>query len=731
MPNGAPALMGAGANRPSRYEAPFMWDGSQGQKDRLIGWMGEAVAEGETFLRGQRAYEFVDVSHRIMNDVGFDELPPTLSHASLNFVKRDVRELVATLSNPRPITAFRCDNPDYSQQSWLLNAMYQAWYWESLADRNLRTALQYAAVEGTGYLMTGWDPGFWGTQRGGISLEGLGVDNVLPIGIPPESWDLQKAYAVIIRRRVPIIEVLRRFPEYQDRLAPDGDVTSWGRRAWNALKARVVPTVHNTYGQDRGYRDVDPSGRALITVYDIYINDAAVNSSGKVVQMGVPGSPWEYQVPSLGSDIATGVFDNGGRPLSRKADYHDARFFPYRRHLVCTRTQVLYDGPSRWWHGEVPLVKFTLDDWPFEYCGVPITKEPAKAQAMMTSLLRAYDDSANARLRPGLGYDGNRVNPETARSFDPRMGGQMVEMNDMIGEAFKLLVDPAYYNMQSDILPLIQWIKEEGTKLTGLHDLLSMQKAAQIPSGDTIEKMTELAGPIATDMARNMEASLRKLGEQWKCLTFEFENVRRRFQLLGANGVTAQDYDFDPTHLVPDALNMPGVPANATRTERARAHMENFRFSILPNSIYQQTQSQRRMALLALADRGMPISPYTILEAFDVPNPGNPPPDEQGKYPTTEIDKWRVWQEQQLQMQMEMQAKVQAMQVAMNPLAALGQAIQGAMGDGGGGAAQGASPKAGSSPKGRPGRPPTAQRSPTLQIKHDHLGVPRSTVAES
>ena len=238
--------------------------------------------------------------------------------------------------------------------------------------------------------------------------------------------------------------------------------------------------------------------------------------------------------------------------------------------------------------------------------------------------------------------------------------------------------------------------------------------------------MTELAGPIATDMARNMEASLRKLGEQWKCLTFEFENVRRRFQLLGANGVTAQDYDFDPTQLVPDALTMPGVPPTATRSERARAHMDNFRFSILPNSIYQQTQSQRRMALLALADRGMPISPYTILEAFDVPNPGNPPPDAEGKYPTTEIDKWKVWNEQMLQMQMEQQMQVMQAQQAMNPLAALGQAIQGAMGgEGGGGAAQGASPK------GRPGRPPTAQKSPHMEEKRDALGVPRTTIAES
>jgi len=718
-------------NKPSRFEAPFTYDGSQSSRDQITGWAMDAVNQGESFLKDNTGYNFVDVSHKIMSDRGWGEVPDTVSSASLNFIKRDVREIVATLSNPRPITAFKCDNEEYSQQAWLLNQLYQSWYWESLADRSLRQALQFAAVEGTGYLMTGWDPGYWGPNRGGISLTPLGVDAVLPIQISPDDWDLQKAYAVVIRRRIPIVEVIRRFPHLADKIVPDGDDGSWwGRRLWNLAKTKVVATVHNTYGRDRGYKDVESTGRALVTVYDIYINDASVNASGHEMSMGVGGSPWQYQVPSLNSEIPTGIYDQQGRPLTRKADYHDARIFPRRRVITCTRTQVLYDGPSKFWHGEVPLVKFRLDDWPFEYCGIPITKEPAKAMAMMTSLLRAYDDSANARLRPPLTYDDNRISPELARAFDPRVGGQVVAMNDLIGEAFKLMVDPAYYNMQSDILPLLQWIKEEGTKLIGLHDLVAMQKAAQIPSGDTIEKMAELAGPLSTDMSRNMEASLRQLGEQFKCLTFEFETARRRFQLYGPDGITIDDYDYDPANLVPDALNLPGVLPGASRFERARVHMENFRFSIMPGSIYQQTQSSRRMALLALADRGLPISPYTLLEAFDVANPGTPPADATGHYPTTEIDKWKAWQEEELNRQLQIQQEVMAAQQAMNPLAALGQALQGAVAQGGGegpegGAAQGASPKA------RPGRPPTAQKSPRLVQKHDSLGVPRSTLAES
>ena len=715
----APAIvLGTNVRKPSRYEAPLPYSNTQSSNDQIIGWMSNAIAEGETFLRSQQGYKFIPISHRIMADVGFDELPPTLSKASLNFVKRDVRELIATLANPRPVSAFKCDNPTYAHQAWVLNALYQSWYWESFVDRKLRTALQYAGVEGTGYLMTGWDPGYWGTSKGDIDLTPLGAGAVLPIQISPDDWDLQKAYGVIIRRTLPIVDVIRRYPQLADRISPDGE-NSWSWRGiWNMISTKVAATVHNTYGRDRGYRDTAPAARALVTVYDIYLQDASVNTTGREIKMGVPGSPWEYTVPTLGGDVPTGMRDTGGRPLVRKADWHDARLYPYRRHITCTRNLVLSDGPSKFWHGQVPLVKFRLDDWPFEYCGIPLTKEPAKPQAMMTSLLRAYDDSANARLRPGLRYDPERVNDEMARSFDPRMGGQVVGIPNMVGEAFELLTDPAYYNQSQDILPLLQWIKEEGTKLTGVHDLVGLQRAAQVPSGDTIEKLTELAGPLCTDMSRNMEASLRDLGEQFKCNAFEFYTAKRRFQLLGPDGLTKEDFDFDPGQLVPDEITLPDLVPGSTRAERARAHMNNFHFSILPNSVYNMTQSTRRMSLLALADRGLPISPWTILEAFDVPNPGKPPVGA-----TTEVEKWQAWQQAQLEMQLEMQAAVQAQQVAMNPLAALGQAIQGAMGTGAeGGADQG------SSPKGRQGRPPTAQKTPHMELKD---GGTRPAIAES
>lgn len=711
----SPALVaGSSPTKPSRWEAPYKWDGSRPAAQRILAWMNEAIQESEMFLKSQRGYQFVDTSYRIMADIGFDELPRTLSKASDNFVKRDVRELVGTLANPRPIVSFKCENPDYEHQSDILNKGYLHWYLSSFADRKLRQALQFAAVEGTGYLYMDWDPGYWEPGQGEIVLQALGVDAVLPVQISPDDFDLQKAYAVIIRRQFPITQVIRRFPLASHLITPDGEVVNKWRRLVNSLLDRVTPTVQNTYGAQRGYKGEDPMGRQLVTVYDIYILDSTANLTAGPAKVGTPGSPWEYTVPFYGQDIPIGMADpRTGQQITRKADLHDSRLFPYRRHIIATRNAVLYDDTSRFWHGKVPLIKFRLDDWPFEYCGIPVTKEPAKLQAMLTSLLRAYDDSANCRLRPGLVYDKSRVSDALARSFDPRVGGQVIGASNMIGELFKMAVDPKSMQMTQDILPLMTQIKEWGTDLMGLNDLVAMSKAAQVPGADTIEKLSELAGPVATDMSRNMESSLRDQGELWKAMFFEFYNARKRFQILGPDGLTEEDYDFDPATLVPDNIDLPVVGRGGTRTERARVHMRNFHFSIIPNSIYQMTQSTRRLLLLQLARMGAPIPQKYLMEQFDIPNPEKM------------IQEFYQEKKEEAEVQMEIQMDLTQKQMAMGMMAqgggALGQLSEGIA----------SIFQRNGNPQGE-GRPPTAQKPPHLENKTDGMGVPvRTTISES
>jgi len=695
----------SGAGRPSRFEAPYQWDGQRPQAQRIQSWITECIQEGEWFLRGQQGYQFVDTSYRILSDKGFTELPDTLSKASKNFVKRDLRETVGLLANPRPLASYLTENDAYLNHNDILNKGYLHWKNACFSDRKLRKALQYAGEEGTGYLIQEWDPSYWEPGNGDVREQALGVDAVLPIQISPEDWDLQTCYAVVIRRQFPVFQVRRRFPVASDLIVPDGDSPSRFRRFVNSMMDKVVATVQNTYGAQRGYRGEDPAGKHLVTVYDIYILDGQRNMGDKPIKMGVPNSPWEYTVPYYKQEIPIGMNDSSGMPFTRPADLHDCSMFPYRRHIIATKNAILYDGPSRWWHGKVPIVKFVLDDWPQEYCGIPVTKEPAKLQAMLTSLLRAYDDSANARLRPTLGYDMSRVSKAKAESIDPRVGGGVIGFQNMMGEPFKMMVDPRYYDQPNNIMEIMKWAEESGARLMGLHDLIAMSKAAQIPGADTIEKLSEMAGPVATDMSRNMEEAQKFRAELFKSNFFEFYTAKKRFQIMGRDGITREDFDYDPASLVPSDIDLPIIGRTGTRSERARLFMRNFHYYIVPNSIYQMTQTSRRLLLLQLARFGMPIPPEYLMENFDLPNPKK-----------MIEDFWKYKAEEAIHMT-EIQILAQNFMMANSPMGQVMGAMQQGMKGG----------KGDSNPQGE-GRPPTGQQAPHMEPKD---GGTRMAISES
>ena len=208
----------------------------------------------------------------------------------------------------------------------------------------------------------------------------------------------------------------------------------------------------------------------------------------------------------------------------------------------------------------------------------------------------------------------------------------------------KILVPANYYDIPVSIFTHIKDLFELIGNLLGVKDLTAIAKARQIPSADAMEKMAEMAGPLMTDMSRTMEASIRLIGEMVKGLFFQFYDARRRIQVMGQDGVTEQDYDFEPGNLVPS--HMPGEPTETKskfqQMERARWHMNNIFLEITPNSLHQITQTARKLMLLQLQKTGFPMDPWTLAEAFDVPNFGSPPVGAR-----TVMERWLAWMRMQ------------------------------------------------------------------------------------
>lgn len=670
------------------------------------------IGQGEAFIRSSRAYDDMEKAIEVIAG-NTAKRPAQLSQLHLNRVKRQVREIVGTLSNLRPLWGFKSDNPLYDKHVEILNKLMLAWFHTKFVDRAIREALQYAAVLGTGYLSIGWEKDLWFTGRGDVSLTAKGPKDVLPVGMGTDN-DIQRAYATIIRTEVPLSQALAMYPTHASYLTSDRDGPSWFAKAQEKIQRFASPVLNFASTSNRVSNEIFPT----IDIFNIYVRDTSVNHTGVDIPMGDPGTNWAYTVPYVGKQIPTGGIRPDGTPDMHTITEDEALLYPRLRLITCTRTHIIKDGPSPWWHGKVPIVQFRLDDWPWEFLGFSVIRDSAGPIDSINSLYRSVVDSANVRLRPPVRYDRSIVGKGFIDRFDPRRPGAKIEVDSTTGveDPVKPIFDPSQFDVPQWIPEIIQGLEERSDYLVGVQDLTAVAKARQTPSADSIEKLMELAGPLVYDMSRNMERSLRDVGELFKSLVFQFYTVARKVQVLGPDGLTEEDFDFKPGSMIPS--HMPwedptgGQPSGFNLHSRAQWHQNNFVFHIVPNSLHQVTQMTRKLLYLQLMRSGVPIDPWTLAEVFDIPNFGRPPSGA-----NTVIERWEAWQKIVAEVQMAIQLQMQQQAVMNSPegqalgaLSSIGQAM-------GGGGAQ--------------GRPPSGQQSPQLEEKSNPDGTPRTTISES
>lgn len=691
----------------SQYLVPkFMQD----PQNRLPGWLNEVREDGENFLRLQRGYQDIDRAMDIISGGNAPSVPDVQSNIELNEIKRACGERVATLSNLRPLWGFKTDYPEFSHNATVLNKLLSAWYSTSFPDLSIKKALQYSDVAGLGWLMPVWRSDFIVAGRADIALDVLGPTEVFPYMMPKDN-DIQRAYCATILVETPLHEALVKYPTKLDLLSVDNQVASWLKKGLDFLK-KLSPVQRDMYRIGKQKNLIFPT----VNIYHTYIMDASVNMSGKTIPMGQPGTSWYYEVPAYGSDIPSGQKDPAtGADLYRKADYSDARLFPTRRKIVWTTSGILYDGPSQYLHGKVPAIPFRLCEWPWNFFGDSIIRDTDSIQNSITRLARAADDAINVAMDPPMEFDRNSMAQATMEKINVRAGKQRIPTDFSMGEIARPMLPPEYYSIPAThALEAVKFLQDQLRYQTGIRDMMALAQARQLPAGDTVEKLMEIAGPIVSSMSRAMERSMCEVGEQWKSLAFQFYTLSRRVQVLGKDGVTEQDFDFEPGSMIPShmpdelaAIKQKGMSIeDATKSrysieKRAQFHQNSFYFHITPFSMHQITQMTRKMLFLQLRRSGFPIDCWTVADALDVPNFGARPAESDGTVFGNFVQEQKIL----AGVQIEIQKAAAAAQMADAANAAIG--------------GNGAETR---------GRKPSAQVPPSIQSKD---GGERQTVRES
>jgi hypothetical protein len=321
--------------------------------------------------------------------------------------------------------------------------------------------------------------------------------------------------------------------------------------------------------------------------------------------MGPPGASWAYVV-------APG-----------------ARVYPNKRCIVATPDAIIWDGPSPFWHGMFPFSRLKLWEVPWQFLGVPLLGDLLPVQDNINRILNEILLGIRRWTDPQVVYDRSAVSENFMRLHDPRKPGAKIKTNPTRGEGFKNLEGPPP-QVLALALQFWQQLTDKFGDLSGVANLQRLLDLRQMPGADTIRQYYEAMTPELRSEGRALEAFLRNLAEMLKVNTFQFYSQDRRVTFLGDAGLTLDDFDFDPTSLIP-AME-PGQPgytpeldAALPREQRAQFFHKLIVFKVMPNSILAMNAAEQKMLRLQLSREGY-FDFWSLMESLEIPNVGQPPP---------------------------------------------------------------------------------------------------------
>ena len=676
---------------------------------QALEWTRLRANEGQVILKKEKALAEMAAAIDYIDGNQFPVRSRAISNIVDNRIRKVVLEMVAALTDVRPIWNYETVLEAYKDQAAILNKLARGWWRNSYADRKLRSALTYSAAGGSGYIALTWNPDL----PGGGDLELIPYDprDVIPIG-PVYSESIQDWQGVILRQRLPAEQVKFMFPSKAAKLTQASTASWFSSESTSGKALGAITTVWSVLrGKSRTSEKVPSDSVDLIRVY---LKDASVNTGDAPVMMGDPDSNYAYTVYPIGSS-----HPSDGHIVDRK----EAMLYPRGRLMVMTPETIMHDGPNPYWHGQFPLIRVTLDPLPWSLLGTSMVTDMIPLQNALNETLRGAEDAIGQWVRRAVIADKRAMTPSNVAAIDTRKSGGKFLVNPTAGDSFKIVEGP---QLPDFYMALLQFFRNEMDENSGVKEFKQLQQMKQDPNMDSMEKFSEALSPLLKGRARSLEISLAELAEQLKVCFFQYYTASRRMQILGESGLTLEDFDYDPSNLIPDFL-----PGDTTQ-ERAQTHHRNFTFTVAPDSFLGVSHVLKKMLIMQLF-RANGIDIYSLWQSMDFNNigpiPGETLPDRMVAArklglqigPTPSI----VEAQEQLALA-QVQAQLQQIEMATQQMQM--QAQQAAMGALPGQLAPSMGGVSNSGVGSQGGRPPSGNAPPQMLLKD---GGTRAVVSES
>lgn len=573
---------------------------------RVLGWIKEAIEEGDRINRADPSYEQIEPGLRYVvgEQLSADRRKlKYLPQVVINESRKAMQAHVSALTDLKPLGGWK--SATYKQQADLLNTYAIAEWVTTFADMELGECVKYALVAGTGDLSVDWDSH---APLGGRH-EYLARDprDTLPIrpgsGRSPQTWQ-----GVILREEHSVNAMKGKFPTKAYLFAPSTDsaIARVMGRFRSVASRLLTPSDPLDQLSQAGVHTRRPKSGSIVQ-YRTYFRDHTVNQTDKRIVMGDPAAAWAYAV-------------DPGKPL-----------YPRGRLVVSTADDlILYDGPNTYWHGLFPVCRLRLWSVPWQFLGVPLLNDLLPVQDAINDTVQDLQLGIRQWLDPTVVYNRNAVSESTMRAQDNRRPGGKLKVTPSFGEPYQKLDGP---NPQILTLGLEMWreLTQKHNDLSGTANLTALLQLRQLPSADAIGKYFEALTPEIRQEARQVEAFIRDLSEMQKSNFFQFVSQQKMETMLGAIGVTLKPFGTDKTMQLVPALTIgdpgytPELDADLTTPDqRAQFFHKQFTFVAAPNSILGIESQEKKMMQLQLSRMGY-VDFWTLHETLETPNVGSPP----------------------------------------------------------------------------------------------------------
>lgn len=608
-----------------------------------LGFVRRCIDQGITWMReNNRATSMTRAMDILAGKTG-GKVSTKWANFTTGDLKRGILEIVEALADIRPYWGYSTENKSFLSECNMMSKVAKSIYMESFVDRAIKDALQFAAISGAGFIYPFYSRSKFGMGDGEFVFMALGQPDVLPIQLP-RGRNYQNAYIVTLVIPMGVAEAHARFPDFQKFLKPFAEKTYARTPSGNSERAYDMNRwrMHKIGNKRECYVDI-----YYTYVLDLRINEAMTDDDGnpmqgedgqpmgKPLEMGEKGTSWAYTVPFVGQQITR--FEDG-KNVTRPATEDDCRVYPYRRLLISCNEALMYDGPAFDWHGMVPLVPFYLDEWAWEDTGFSLFQGTANTQDAIDDLMRYIYRVAMARANPGKVFNtdittpdkGGKLTSRQAEGLDPFDPGITWGIDGDIKEPVLRPPFPEWcYNIPEWVMKVVEFLQASIMRQLGHDQIKSLEKIRANISDP--EKLLDAEGPTVMGTSRSMERGFRDLAEMLKFLIIQYMTTPRLMQYVGADGIAPEVFDYAPEMITPshmpgeqttDALGQP-TPSGVTAVERGRNFAKNLRTFTTPHSMHYIAQAQKKLNLLALLGKGVPIDPETLATEFDLPNWGS------------------------------------------------------------------------------------------------------------